>query len=206
MTPRSATNPSRERILDAAASVMRDKGLANTTTKLIAAAAGYSEAMLYKHFGDKQELFLAVLEERSVPVTIDVRSAGDGDLTENLGALVEQLMAFFAGTFPMAASIFGAPELLTQHRQGVASRGRGPAGPVLAVEAYLDAARDAGRVSPRADTAAAARLLVGASFHQGFLAAFEGLDHVPDAASKAEGIARTITTALTSAGDSAPMR
>jgi AcrR family transcriptional regulator len=192
VTDRPAGNPSRERILDAAAQVMRDKGLANATTKLIAAAAGYSEAMLYKHFADKQELFLAVLEERTPSVRIDVASAGHGDLTQNLADLVEQLMSFFTQTFPIAASVFGAPELLAQHRHGVTSHGRGPSGPLLAVQSYLDAERAAGRIAADADTATAARLLVGAAFHQGFLAAFEGLDDVPDAAPKAAGIAMAV--------------
>ncbi len=175
---------------------MRERGLANATTKLIAAAAGYSEAMLYKHFTDKQELFLAVLEERTPPVRIDLTAAGNGDLTENLVSLVEQLMGFFTLTFPIAASVFGAPDLLAQHRDGVAAHGRGPAGPVLAVQSYLEAERAKGRLGSGADTASAAHLLVGAAFHQGFLAAFEGLDSVPDAAAKAGGIAATIAAAL----------
>src|ERR1700679_3578661 len=54
----------RDRILDAAAHVMRTRGFARTTTKEIARAAGFSEATLYKHFQDKTDLFLAVLKER----------------------------------------------------------------------------------------------------------------------------------------------
>ncbi len=55
----------RDVILDAAAGILRERGLANTTTRQIAAAAGYSEATLYKHFADKADLLLAVLRERS---------------------------------------------------------------------------------------------------------------------------------------------
>lgn len=200
MPQQPPVKPSRERILDAAALVMRERGLANATTKLIAAAAGYSEAMLYKRFTDKQDLFLAVLEERTPPVRIDVASAGHGDLTENLANLVEQLMGFFTQTFPIAASVFGAPELLAQHRNGVTAHGRSPAGPVLTVQSYLDAEQTKGRLGQGADTTSAARLLVGAAFHQGFLAAFNGLDNVPDAATTAGGIAATIATALQVAG------
>jgi AcrR family transcriptional regulator len=196
MPPRPVVNSSRERILDAAARVMREKGLASTTTKLIAAAAGYSEAMIYKHFADKQQLFLAVLEERTPPVRIDMASAGHGDLTQNLTELVEQLMSFFAHTFPIAASVFGAPELLTQHRLGVTTHGRGPLVPVLAVRSYLDAEQAKGRIAADADTAAAARLLVGTAFHQGFLAAFAGRDDVPDAQTTATGIAAVIASAV----------
>ena len=196
VNPELPAKPARARILDAAARVMREKGLANTTTKLIAAAADYSEAMLYKHFADKQELFLAVLEERTPPVRIDPAAVGHGDLTGNLAQLAEQLMSFFAHTFPIAASIFSSPALLVDHRQGVASHGRGPRAPLVSVRAYLDAERDHGRLKADADTDTAAKLLVGAAFHQGFLAAFDGLDHVPDAAAKAADFAAAIAKIL----------
>jgi AcrR family transcriptional regulator len=197
MQNREEVKPARERILDAAATVMREKGLAKTTTKLIAAAAGYSEAMLYKHFADKQELFLLVLKERTPSAQLQLETAGSGDLAENLTRIVQQLMEFFVQTFPMAASIFGSPELLAQHRTGVTGRGYGPAGPVLSVEAYLDAERDAGRVAAASNIASVARLLVGVAFHQGFLAAFEGRDDVPSARTKAEEAVAAILPALT---------
>ena len=189
--------PARERILDAAAAVMREKGLTSTTTKAIAAAAGYSEALLYKHFADKQELFLSVLKERVPQAHLD--SPGDGDLAGNLTGIVEQLMGFFVETFPIAASIFGSPELLAQHRQAITGRGYGPAGPVHRVQAYLDAERHAGRVSAASDTTSAARLLVGAAFHQGFLAAFDGFRTVSNAHAIAAGIVATVLPALTEA-------
>ena len=68
----------RDRILDAAAHVMRTRGFARTTTREIARAAGYSEATLYKHFQDKTDLFLAVLKERlpSLRGTLGALSAG----------------------------------------------------------------------------------------------------------------------------------
>ncbi|MFF7247244.1 helix-turn-helix domain-containing protein [Embleya sp. NPDC008237] len=47
---------------------MRTLGLARTTTKEIARAAGCSEAALYKHFTGKEELFVAVLQERLPPL------------------------------------------------------------------------------------------------------------------------------------------
>ncbi|MFI1382255.1 TetR/AcrR family transcriptional regulator [Embleya sp. NPDC020886] len=60
--------PTRQRILDAAEHLMRTLGLARTTTKEIARAAGCSEAALYKHFTGKEELFVAVLQERLPPL------------------------------------------------------------------------------------------------------------------------------------------
>jgi AcrR family transcriptional regulator len=77
----------RDRILDAAAHVMRTRGFARTTTKEIARAAGYSEATLYKHFQDKTDLFLAVLKERlpSLGSTLSALSA-DADTDPHAGA------------------------------------------------------------------------------------------------------------------------
>lgn len=186
---------SRERILDAALLVMRERGLANTTTKLIAVQAGLSEAMLYKHFADKQQLFLSVLRERAPRARFE-GDAGGENLAAGLAALVADLMAFFTRTFPIAASIFGSPTLLTEHREGVGSYGGGPATVIDGVRARLAAEQSAGRIRADADTASAARVLVGAAFHQGFLAAFEGLDGVPDAERIATGIVDVVLPGL----------
>jgi AcrR family transcriptional regulator len=197
MPQAAEVKPARERILDAAASVMREKGVANTTTKAIAAAAGYSEAMLYKHFADKQELFLLVLKERLPGIRPALAAAGTGDLAANLAAIVEQLMNYFAELFPMSVSVFSTPELLVQHRDGVKRHGGlGPSAPILMLASYLDAERDAGRVGPTADTTAAAQVLVGVAFHQGFLAAFEGKSSVADAANLASAAVAAVLPAL----------
>jgi AcrR family transcriptional regulator len=52
--PASPQPPARVRILDAAHELMLTLGLARTTTKEIARAAGCSEAALYKHFASKE--------------------------------------------------------------------------------------------------------------------------------------------------------
>jgi AcrR family transcriptional regulator len=190
--------PARERILDAAAVVMREKGVANTTTKAIAAAAGYSEAMLYKHFADKQELFLLLLKERLPGVRPRLAAPGWGDLAANLAEIVEQLMSYYADLFPMSVSIFSAPELLVQHREGIARHGgSGPVGPVRMLTNYLEAEREAGRIREDANTAAAAQLLVGVAFHQGFLAAYEGRTSVEGAHHLAANAVATVLPGLT---------
>ena len=65
-----------------------------------------------------------------------------------------------------------------------------------AVQAHLDAERRAGRISAASDTASAARLLVGAAFHQAFLAAFDGFRTVSNARVIAAGIVATVLPAL----------
>lgn len=198
MTASAEVKPARERILDAAAIVMREKGVANTTTKAIAAQAGYSEAMLYKHFADKQELFLLLLKERLPLVRPRLAAPGWGDLAENLADIVDQLMNYYAELFPMSVSIFSAPALLAQHREGIVRHGGwGPVGPVRMLNNYLDAEREAGRLRTDADTTSAAQVLVGMAFHQGFLAAYESKTSVEDSARLAASAVAVVLPGLT---------
>ena len=53
----------RDRILAAAVSVMRERGVTNTTTKEIARVAGVAEGSIYNHFANKTELVAASMAE-----------------------------------------------------------------------------------------------------------------------------------------------
>jgi len=52
----------RDSILDAARSLFSRQGFNGTTTKQIAALAGINEALIYRHFPNKEDLYGAVLE------------------------------------------------------------------------------------------------------------------------------------------------
>ena len=54
----------REQILETAFELFSRKGFSGTTTKDIARAAGVSEAMVFKHFGSKDELYGALLDAK----------------------------------------------------------------------------------------------------------------------------------------------
>lgn len=82
-------------------------------------------------------------------------------------------------------------------RTGVTNRGYGPAGPILSLKAYLDAERDTGRVAAASNIASVSQILIGVAFHQGFLAAFEGRDDVPNPPIKAEEAVAAVLPALT---------
>jgi len=64
----------RAAILGSAASLFATRGFAGVTTRELAAAAGVSEATLYKHFPDKEAMYGAILErhleemERAFPI------------------------------------------------------------------------------------------------------------------------------------------
>lgn len=178
----------RDRILDAAAHVMSERGIAATTTRTIARAAGCSEALLYKYFDDKQQIFLAVLAER-MPSIAAPASEPAPSLRDALVDLTARMMSFFISSFPMATSIFGSPQLLAEHRTAVRARGYGPEGAVTLVAAQLDRERAKGRIAAEVDVDAAAAMLVGFAFHQAFLTLFDGGDAVDaDSAARAADV------------------
>ncbi|MCU1524272.1 MAG: ttgW2 [Microbacteriaceae bacterium] len=185
----------RETILDAAARVMREKGIARATTKEIAREAGYSEALLYKHFADKQDIYMSVLRERVGGLADPTELAGTGEVHENLVDVTVGLMAFYVASFPMSASIFSDVELLVAWRSGLTEKGGGPRAPLRMVERYVASEIELGRIDAAADSYAIAAMLCGAAFQQAFLACFDGLDAVPDAAAVAERLVASLVIA-----------
>src|SRR5215813_8921780 len=93
------TPSTREQILDAASSLIRDIGLGRTTTREIAAAAGLSEAALYRHFADKAELFLCVIGERLPELVAALHDlpgrAGQRSVRANLEDIVRLALPFY---------------------------------------------------------------------------------------------------------------
>jgi AcrR family transcriptional regulator len=189
----------RDRMLDAAAHVMRTRGLARATTKEIAKAAGYSEAALYKHFRDKTDLFLAVLGERmpsplaAVLGTLGER-VGTGSVEETLSDVARAAIAFYRHGFPMAASLFAEPQLFAAYRDALHARGAGPQHVSLALSDYLAAEQEQGRVRADADPAAAAGLLIGGCLNHAFLSHFT--DDTTDDNALAATLVRTLATGL----------
>jgi AcrR family transcriptional regulator len=66
----------RHEILDSAMELFAMKGFRGTTTRDLAAAAGVNEAIIFRHFNTKQELYRAILEEK----LIQMRAAPFTDL------------------------------------------------------------------------------------------------------------------------------
>jgi len=62
---RMAGEERRLQILAVAVSLFSQKGFRGTTTKEIAQAAGVSEAMVFRHFATKQELYSAILDHKA---------------------------------------------------------------------------------------------------------------------------------------------
>jgi AcrR family transcriptional regulator len=166
----------RDVILDAAASVLRSRGLANATTKEIARAAGYSEATLYKHFRDKMDLMVAVLHERGpqfIPMILTLpERAGTSSVRDILTELATVAITFYRDGFPMFASIFSDPAILNAHREQLRAQNLGPHRANDGLADYLRAEQRLGRIAADADPDAIAGLLLGACFQLAFIGHF----------------------------------
>lgn len=170
----------RDRILDAAAEVMTRLGLAKATTKEIARAAGCSEALLYKHFREKEEIFLGVLKHRLPNLTATLAAlpgqAGTGSVRERLVEVVDLAVRFYEAGLAIGSSMLGDPTLLRRHREWMIGRGVGPQLANRMLADYLRAEQAAGRVAAGVEADAAAALLLGASYQRAFLVRLMGED------------------------------
>src|SRR4030095_12300694 len=62
---RMAAEDRRHQILHVAVKLFSQRGFGGTTTKEIAQAAGVSEAMVFRHYATKQELYTAILDHKA---------------------------------------------------------------------------------------------------------------------------------------------
>jgi len=182
----SRNNPStREQILDAATGLIRNIGLGHTTTKEIAAAAGLSEAALYRHFADKADLFLCVIGERLPQLVAALKDlpsrAGQRTVRANLEDLARVALPFYDQTLPIAVSLFAEPELLARHQEHMRNKNVGPHRSVEHLAAYVRAEQRLGRVNGRVDPDAVAALLIGSCLGRALMRRFLGEQEPPAA-------------------------
>lgn len=84
---------SRERILHAGKTLFASRGYENTSTAAIARMAGTSESQLIKHFGSKEGLLEAILDEGWARMARGASSlAGTDDPMRKLHALLEMVL------------------------------------------------------------------------------------------------------------------
>lgn len=183
----------RERILDAAADLLRHRGVAHATTKEIAQATGVSEPTLYKYFGDKERLLLAVLQERVPGLSRVDASPGTGSVENNLTELAHAALDFYQQSIPMLGALLADPQRMATHRVAMNNLGAGPDKAVTAFSAYLHAEQTLGRIAADADPDAVALLLIGACFQEAFLRYYA---HGPEASAAARTTAEKLAHAV----------
>jgi AcrR family transcriptional regulator len=74
----------REQILRTAIDLFSRKGFAGTTTKEIARAAGVSEAMVFRHFAKKTDIYDAILSDRECHPGMRFPWEEDGELIDSI--------------------------------------------------------------------------------------------------------------------------
>ncbi|MFJ9370780.1 TetR/AcrR family transcriptional regulator [Nocardia sp. NPDC101769] len=190
----------RDQILDAAAEIMRNRGVVEATTKEIAKAAGYSEAALYKHFSDKEDLILNVLQHRMPGPAAARPEPGSATVEANLTAFARAALTFYQQSLPLLGGLLAQPKRMAAHRDSMRRHGAGPGHAITGIAAYLRAEQQLGRIDAEAEVDAAAALLDGTCFHQAFLRFYEaGPDAMAAPDELARSLARTLVRGLGSA-------
>src|SRR5512143_3804964 len=94
--PRFSSADRREQILEIATGLFAQQGFQGTTTKLIAEKSGVTEALIFRHFPSKEELYWAVIERKincAAPLEhlLESLEAGGNDL-EVLSRIAQQVL------------------------------------------------------------------------------------------------------------------
>jgi TetR/AcrR family transcriptional regulator len=126
--PRLPAIDRRRQLLETALDLFSQKGFAATTTKEIAAAAGVTEAIIFRHFPSKHELYSAVLglkhESGEIPAHV-ARWQELMDTNDDRG-LFRAIITKFISDYRrdarphrvlLFAALEGHEDALTQHRQ-----------------------------------------------------------------------------------------
>jgi len=154
----------REHLIATAERLIRERGTAGLTVRLIAREAGVADGVLYNHFADKEELLACALRARVRAVESglgDLPGAGTATVEENLRAYIVYGMRLHAGILPAFAGLVGQPAVLARFADPGGGGGR-PGGDWRdRLLAYLRDERELGRLAPDARIEAAARMIVG---------------------------------------------
>src|SRR5436190_15573283 len=67
---RMAGEDRRQQIIDVAVQLFSQKGFRGTTTKEIALAAEVNEAIIFRHFATKRELYAAIMDRKACSIEV----------------------------------------------------------------------------------------------------------------------------------------
>jgi TetR/AcrR family transcriptional regulator len=102
-THRLSSVDRRSQLIEAAMDLFSRKGFAGTTTREIALAAGVSEAIIFRHFATKRDLYTAIIEH-------NIHSAGAKQVLAGLDACMKRRDD--EGLFRLIAT-----EMIEEHRR-----------------------------------------------------------------------------------------
>lgn len=83
----------RARIITAASRLFTEKGYAGTTTRAIAEAAGVNEVTIFRHFGTKENLAKAIMDQfGGLAIADDLELRFSGDYAQDLNLIGKMMM------------------------------------------------------------------------------------------------------------------
>jgi len=161
----------RERLLDAAETVFRHRGVTRTSLAEIATAAGVTRGAVYWHFKDKAALFHAMCDRATLPLDALFERASETASTDPLTTLRDlcvgalQRLAVDARTQVVFEVIFHKTELVDE-LAGIATSHENERCQCLGqIEAIIRRCAELGELPPEIDTSLAAQglnaLMVG---------------------------------------------
>jgi AcrR family transcriptional regulator len=160
----------REKILEAAESILGSGGPAEISTRAIAKVAGCSDGALYKHFESLDEVLLELFKEKlptfkalqELPLRVGKRT-----VEENLADVLATGLEFIRAAMPIWIALWSDEALRRAYYERLKGQGGGPHVAILAISAYLEAEQRLGRVNPDANVSASASLVLAATMQRG---------------------------------------
>ncbi len=116
----------RQRIINSAKELFVRQGITQTTTRQIAEAAGVNEVTVFRHFGTKQGLLLAVFADLGVfegVGELQIRRAQDQDQQGELVSYVQRCFRALADNPELVRSVVGEAGLYSEEHRGALQRG-----------------------------------------------------------------------------------
>ena len=156
----------KRQIVEVTMGVVAKHGVQGATTSRIAAAAGVSEATLYRHFASRTDMLLAALDLVYERVFKVIRSADQENVLDRLRAIgtlhsVVVSSEIEGYVYPLFEFVAAAPEVGL--RDALAERERSS---IRALAAILEEGKAQGVVQPETDTDQLAWELVGVYWAQ----------------------------------------
>ncbi|MFB4283890.1 TetR/AcrR family transcriptional regulator [Nonomuraea sp. MTCD27] len=141
--------PARQRILDAATQLLRERGLARLTTREIAQAADAAEGSITKNFGGKIGLLIALLSQELPELRAWHKAAtppGQRPMRTVLVDLLERGIAFYTASLPLMAGAAADQDLFAAYQATNRKHGTGPHPALDQMARYLAECQKAGEL------------------------------------------------------------
>ena len=158
----------RTQIVTATRKLIEDRGIAETTTKQIAKAAGCAEGTIFRHFARKEDLLLAAVMASFPSLRESLMSISGGTPRERLQRLARNVIRFFEQITPAAVAVLSDAELTRRHRDTMREHNGGPQRIYMAVSRFIESEQARGAVHAGLSSAHISSALLGPCFFRVF--------------------------------------